>query len=43
MRLTDGGMLYPDYGNTQTDLYDSGADIDAVLALHAQDAPGPSP
>jgi hypothetical protein len=40
VRLTDGGTLWPDYGNTQTDLWDSGADIDAVQALHAVDAPG---
>ena len=34
LRLGDGGTLWPDYGNTQTDLWDSGADIDAVRVLH---------
>jgi hypothetical protein len=43
MRLTDGGMLYPDYGNTQTDLWASGADIDAVVATHAVSAPSLAP
>lgn len=41
IRLTDGGTLYPDYGNTQSDLYASGADIDAVQALHSVAMPGP--
>jgi len=43
VRLTDGGTLYPDYGNSQSDLYDSGADIDAVEALNSVDAPGLTP
>lgn len=43
VRLADGGTLFPDYGNDQSDLADSGADIDAVQALHASDAPGLSP
>jgi hypothetical protein len=43
VRLTDGGMLYPDYGNTQTDLFASGADIDAVQALNYAAAPGLAP
>jgi hypothetical protein len=34
VRLTDGGTRWADYGNTQSDLYRSGADIDAVQALH---------
>jgi hypothetical protein len=40
LRLTDGGTLHPDYGNTQSDLFQSGADPDAVRALHAVAAPG---
>lgn len=43
VRLTDGGTLHGDYGNTQSDLYRSGADIDAVEALHSVAAPGLSP
>lgn len=43
LRLTDGGTRIPDYGNTQTDLTASGADIDAVQALHASAAPGLEP
>lgn len=43
LRLTDGGTRYPDFGNTQTDLTTSGADIDAVQALHAAAAPGLEP
>ncbi len=43
IRITDGGTKWPDYGNTQTDLWDSGADIDAVQALHSVAAPGLSP
>jgi len=43
VRLTDGGTRYPDYGNSQSDLYDSGADIDAVEALHSTDATGLAP
>lgn len=39
VRITDGGTLWPDYGNTQTDVWDSGADIDAVQALHHVAAP----
>jgi hypothetical protein len=39
VRIADGGTLWPDYGNTQTDLWDSGADIDAVQALHSVAAP----
>jgi hypothetical protein len=45
VRLTDGGTLttpydLDDYGNTQTDLHSSGADIDAVAPLHFVEAPG---
>ena len=40
LRLTDGGTLYPDYGNTQSDLWASGADIDAVQVLHSAAATG---
>ena len=40
IRVTDGGLAIPDYGNTQTDLYRSGADIDAVGAFHFIAAPG---
>lgn len=40
VRLTDGGLSHEDYGNTQSDLYRSGADIDAVEALHSVAAPG---
>ncbi len=40
VRLSDGGTRWEDYGNTQSDLYDSGADIDAVQALHSVPAPG---
>ena len=43
VRFTDGGTLYPDYGNTQTDLWASGADIDAVVVTHAVAAPGLAP
>ena len=43
VRLTDGGTLWEDYVNTQSDLYDSGADIDAVQALHSEPAPGLAP
>ena len=43
VRLVDGGTLYPDYGNTQSDLWSTGADIDAVEVLHAVEAPGLSP
>jgi hypothetical protein len=43
VRLTDGGTLWPDYGNTQTDTWASGADIDAVQALHSVAAPGQTP
>jgi hypothetical protein len=35
VRLTDAGTRYADYGNTQSDLWASGADIDAVEALHS--------
>ncbi|MBI3992500.1 MAG: hypothetical protein HY342_04440 [Candidatus Lambdaproteobacteria bacterium] len=34
VRITDGGTRWVDYGNTQSDLFASGADIDAVEALH---------
>jgi hypothetical protein len=40
VRLTDAGTVYADYGNTQSDLWASGADIDAVEALHSVAAPG---
>lgn len=43
VRLTDGGTRIDDYGNTQMDLYASGADIDAVQALHAEPAAGLAP
>jgi hypothetical protein len=43
VRLTDGGTEHEDYGNTQSDLYRSGADIDAVEALHSASAPEISP
>ncbi len=43
VRLTDGGTRYPDFGNTQSDTYASGADIDAVEALHPEAAAGPLP
>jgi hypothetical protein len=43
VRIVDGGTRHADFGNTQTDLHDSGADIDAVEALHAQPAPGLQP
>jgi hypothetical protein len=43
VRLTDGGTLWADYGNTQTDTWNSGADIDAVQALHSVAAPGQTP
>jgi hypothetical protein len=43
VQLVDGGTLYPDYGNTQSDLWSTGADIDAVEVLHAVEAPGLSP
>lgn len=34
LRLSDGGTQWDDYGNTQSDLFASGADIDAVQALN---------
>ena len=34
VRLRDGGTLYEDFGNSQTDLYFSGADIDSVEARY---------
>ena len=43
VRLTDGGTRWADYGNTQSDLVLSGADIDAVQALHAAAASGLTP
>ena len=43
VRISDGGTRWPDYGNTQTDLFASGADIDAVEALHSVAAPGLAP
>ncbi|MCH7663620.1 MAG: hypothetical protein IH859_07100 [Chloroflexi bacterium] len=43
VRISDGGTRWPDYGNTQTDLHRSGADIDAVGALHSVAAPGLTP
>jgi hypothetical protein len=43
VRLTDGGTLYPDYSNTQTDLYEGGAAIDAVQAISSVAAPGLTP
>lgn len=43
VRITDGGTRYADFGNTQTDLFFSGADIDAVEALHPSDAAGLQP
>ncbi len=39
VRITDGGTQIADYGNTQTDTWDSGADIDAVEALYSVSAP----
>jgi hypothetical protein len=43
VRLTDGGTAHMDYGNTQSDMYASGADIDAVTVIHPAAAPGLSP
>lgn len=43
LRITDGGTVWADYGNTQSDLYASGADIDSVEALHSVAAPDQSP
>jgi hypothetical protein len=43
IRLRDGGTRYPDYGNTQSDLYLSGADLNAVRAEHFELFPGLSP
>lgn len=43
VKLTDGGTLFPDFGNTQTDQWNSGADIDALEALHPVAAPGLAP
>jgi hypothetical protein len=43
VRITDGGTLYPDYGDTQTDLYQGGAAIDAVQALTSVAAPALTP
>ena len=43
VRLTDAGTRYADYGNTQSDLWASGADIDAVEALHSAAAPAQVP
>jgi hypothetical protein len=43
VRIADGGTLWPDYGNTQTDAWASGADIDAVQALHSVAAPALTP
>ena len=37
IRLTDGGSIYADYGNTQTDQHASGADINAVEVFHSQE------
>jgi hypothetical protein len=39
VRITDGGTVWPDYGNTQTDVWASGTDIDSVQALHHVAAP----
>ena len=38
VRLTDGGTRYQDYGNTQTDAWSSGADINAVEVIHPVEA-----
>ena len=43
VRLTDGGTRYPDYGNTQSDLYSSGADINSLQATHFETVPGIQP
>jgi hypothetical protein len=48
VRLTDGGTLtapydLDDYGNHNSDLFSSGADIDAVVPLHSVAAPGLAP
>jgi hypothetical protein len=43
VRLTDAGTRYADYGNTQSDLWASGADIDAVEGLHSVAAPDQVP
>lgn len=43
LRLTDGGTLYPDYGDTQTDLTEAGAAVDAVEALYSAANPGLNP
>ncbi|MDH4247546.1 MAG: hypothetical protein OEW39_07000 [Deltaproteobacteria bacterium] len=40
VRLTDGGTQWADDGNLQTDLYSSGADIDAVKVLSPVPATG---
>ena len=34
IRIVDGGTAFDDYGTTQSDLYNSGADINAVQAIH---------
>jgi hypothetical protein len=43
VRLTDGGSKYPDYGDTQSDLFRAGAAIDAIQALNSVAAPGLTP
>ena len=40
IRITDGGMAFGDYGNTQSDFFKSGADIDAVQAIHFETVVG---
>ena len=43
VRITDGGTRYPDYGNTQSDEYLSGSDIDAVVVKHGVEVGGITP
>ncbi len=43
VRLTDGGTRFQDYGNTQSDLFASGADINAVEAFYPERADGLTP
>ena len=40
IRIRDGGMALADYGNTQSDLYNSGADINAIQAIHFETVTG---
>ena len=40
IRIGDGGMAFADYGNSQSDLYNSGADINAIEAIHFETVAG---